>query len=291
MALPPAQSVVDAEWSAPANLGPAINSSSNEQNATLSRDGLSLYLTSDRPGGFGGLDIWVSNRASLESSWNTAVNLGPTINTSGADFAPNLSTDGHLLFFASVRAGGLGNSDVYLSQRSDVQNDFGWGSPTLVAGVSSPDFDNAPMYRETVEESPVNFYFNRGVLALNQGEIYSAGLQRDGEVSSPPMPVVELNAPGANDAAPSVRRDGKEVFFFSNRIGTAGAADIWTSTRASVHSPWSEPVNVGTSVNSAAGDVTPSLSFDGRILIFGSSRPGGIGGNDIWMSTRFWPAQ
>src|SRR5213080_5357221 len=60
---PQAMSFANSEWSAPVNLGPAVNSSSNEQNATLARDGLSLYFSSNRPGGAGNLDIWVSRRA------------------------------------------------------------------------------------------------------------------------------------------------------------------------------------------------------------------------------------
>src|SRR5437879_4513220 len=50
-------------WSAPVNLGPVINTAANEQHPAISRDGLSLYISSDRSGGFGGTDIWVSQRA------------------------------------------------------------------------------------------------------------------------------------------------------------------------------------------------------------------------------------
>ncbi len=57
-----AMSFANSEWSEPVDLGPVVNSSSNEQNATLARDGLSLYFSSNRPGGSGPLDIWVSQR-------------------------------------------------------------------------------------------------------------------------------------------------------------------------------------------------------------------------------------
>ena len=62
-----AMSFANSEWSEPVNLGPVVNSSSNEQNATLARDGLSLYFSSNRPGGAGNLDIWVSRRAARTS--------------------------------------------------------------------------------------------------------------------------------------------------------------------------------------------------------------------------------
>jgi hypothetical protein len=101
--IPQASSLAYSEWSTPVNLGSSINSPANEQNATLSKDGLSLYFSSNRVTGV--LDIWVSRRASLNSDWAPAENLGSPVNSTLADFAPNLSIDGHLLFFASNRDG------------------------------------------------------------------------------------------------------------------------------------------------------------------------------------------
>src|SRR5207249_8036769 len=56
-------------WGAPANLGPVVNSASNDQHPSISKDGLSLYFVSNRPGGFGGNDIWVTQRASVDDAW------------------------------------------------------------------------------------------------------------------------------------------------------------------------------------------------------------------------------
>jgi len=53
-----------------------------------------------------------------------------------------------------------------------------------------------------------------------------------------------------------------------------------------VHEPWSSPVNLGAPLNTAFLDAQPTLSNDGRTLIFASNRPGGFGGNDLWISTR-----
>jgi Tol biopolymer transport system component len=97
--------------------------------------------------------------------------------------------------------------------------------------------------------------------------------------------------PGVNtafeDGQPNVRRDGREIFFFSNRPGTLGMADIYAATRASTSDTWSEPVNLGRDVNSADGAETrPSLSWDGTTLYFGSTRPGGDGSADHYVTTR-----
>src|SRR5688572_17769778 len=70
---------VYSEWSTPEPLPAGINTSVSEQNAILSKDGLSLYFTSDRPGGLGGLDIYIAQRASLESPWGNPANLGAPI--------------------------------------------------------------------------------------------------------------------------------------------------------------------------------------------------------------------
>ena len=287
-----AMSFANSEWSVPVNLGPVVNSSSGEQNATLARDGLSLYFSSNRPGGAGNLDIWVSRRACTNPddpacAWEAPVILGPVINGSGADFAPNLSIDGHLLFFSSVRPEGFGGPDIYLSHRADPNEDFGW-EPAVNLGpaVNTTTADNAPMYLQSAEDGVTNLYFNRGLNALQQADIYVTAVTREGIALGPVEPVSELNAPNANDAAVTVRVDGKELMFWSTRPGGLGGADLWLSTRQTVHDPWSPPVDLGAPLNTASDDVTPTLSFDGRTLIFGSNRPGGQGGNDLWMSTR-----
>ena len=279
---PPANSVAYSGWSAPENLGSAINSPSNEQNATLSKDGLSLYFSSNRLTGVpGALDIWVSRRASENSPWEPAAILGSPANSSSADFAPNLSIDGHLLFFSSNRDG---NNDIYVSHRVDKDDDFGWGEPVrLGSGVNTPDAEQAPMYLQSAEDGSTNLYFNRGSNALGLSDIYSATVKRDGETLGPAVLVSELSAPGFTDAAASVRRDGKEVFFFSTRPGVGGI-DLWTATRQSVHDAWSDPVGVA-ELNTASNEQTPNLSFDGRTLLFASNRPGSLG-TDIWMTTR-----
>jgi len=279
------------EWSAPVNLGPVVNSAANEQNATLSPDGLRLYFTSSRSDGAGPLDIWVSRRACTDATdpgcdWQTPANLGSVINTGGADFAPNLSLDGHLLFFSSNRVV-AGNVDIYVSRRDDPNDDFAWETPVALGpGVNTPDGEQAPMYRPSAEDGPANLYFNRGLLASNGTDIYVAAVTRDGETSVPAELVTELSVPNANDAAVTVRTDGRELMFYSNRPGGLGLTDLWVSTRSNSHEPWSLPENVGALLNSGFNEVTPSLSSDGLTLIFASNRPSGFGGNDLYMSIR-----
>jgi hypothetical protein len=274
------------DWSPPVSLGPVVNSTANEQNAQLSKDGLAIYFSSNRPGGFGAQDIYVTRRASLDRPWEPPVNLGPRINTPLNDFAPNVSIDGHLLFFASARPGGFGGADLYMSRRDDPNDDMGWGDPVnLGAEVNTADNEQAPNYHQNAEEGAGNLYFNRGNAMANLADLYYVAASRHGVASGPAVYVSELNTVGFNEQAASLRHDAKEVFFFSNRPGGSGGSDIYTSTRRNANDSWSPPVNVA-SLNTAADDVTPNLSFDGLTMLLGSNRPGGSGGNDIYMTTR-----
>jgi Tol biopolymer transport system component len=84
----------DFTFGAPTNLGSTANSSSGEGVLRISADGLSLYFASTRPGGYGGLDIWVTTRATKADPWGTPMNLGPPVNSSADDYAPSISADG-----------------------------------------------------------------------------------------------------------------------------------------------------------------------------------------------------
>src|SRR6266571_6182702 len=93
-----AMSFANSEWSEPVNLGPTINTAFNEQGPNLSKDGLSLYFGSDRPGGVGSFDLWVARRACPDCPWEAPENLGPVVNTTASETGPGLSIDEHMLF-------------------------------------------------------------------------------------------------------------------------------------------------------------------------------------------------
>jgi Tol biopolymer transport system component len=88
-----------------------------------------------------------------------------------------------------------------------------------------------------------------------------------------------------NTRRPSVRHDGLEIFFGSERAGIPNSQDLWVATRETVFDAWSAPVNLGSPVNSELVDVQPYISADGETLFFASNRPNG-GPTDLYMSTR-----
>lgn len=272
------------EWSEPVNLGATVNSAAQEGSPTLSPDGLSLYFQSNRMGGVGGNDLWVSRRVCDDCAWGAPVNLA-VINTTANENGAELSNDGHLLFFQSNRPGSQ-LLDIWMSRRADPKDDLGWELPVnLGPDVKTAAQETGPEYLQNAEPGAPNLYFARGPNTEFQ-DIYLASVTRDGAVRGPVVLVAELSDPTVNDASPALRGDGREIFFNSSRVGTLGLSDLWVSTRRSLHDPWSTPVNPGAPLNTADDDNAPSLSLDGRTLVFTSTRPGGLGRQDIWMATR-----
>ena len=267
------------DWSAPVNLGPTVNSPFTEFGPALWRDGQSLYFTSDRPGGLGGLDLWVARRGSEQEPWGTPVNLGAPVNSPSNEVAPNFSRDGHLLLFTSSRPGGSGGNDLWVSRRADVNDDFAWADPeNLGAPINAPGFDAGPNLQLP------ELYLASDRVSGNL-DIFVARLGPGGDFG-PPALLPELSSP-FDDARPSPTFDGLEIFFHSARPGgLGGVQDIWMSTRASKAARWEDPVNLGPGINSAFLEVQPFISTDGLTLLFSSTRPGGSGFLDLYMATR-----
>ena len=91
----------DFVFGTPINLGPAVNTGSDDIDSSVSSDGLSLYFNSLRSGGYGGWDIWVTTRDTVDAEWGPARNLGSPVNGSSADASPRISADNLSLFFLS----------------------------------------------------------------------------------------------------------------------------------------------------------------------------------------------
>ena len=280
-----------AAWTAPINLGDTVNSPYDEFLPEISKNGLSLYFASTRPGPFGGEDLWVSRRARRDAPWATPLNLGSGVNTSFNERSPALSRDGHLLFFATNRPGGLGGLDIWVSWRAHTHDDLGWQPAiNLGAGVNSAGGDFGPTYFENDEIGiPVLFFASSRPGGLGGVDIYRSELMASGSFGSATA-VAELNTP-QNDFRPTIRPDGLELIFDSNRpvppdVPGTGLRDLWASTRTSPSDTWSIPENLGPTVNGVFNDMLAALSSDGATLVFTSDRAGGLGGSDLYAATR-----
>lgn len=280
-----------AEWSTAQKIDEMAGNSADVNTPSLdgcpiqSPDGLSLYMASNRPGGKGGLDIWVATRASASAPWGAPTNLGEPVNSAADDFCPTpVGKQG--LFFVSREAlpGACGQGDIYFTHR----NGSGlWAEPERLlcapAGPNSALDEQGPSFVEAKGRKLL--YFSRSsVTPAVAGEIFVSGKQRGARLG-PALPVGVLNDATANDIQPNVRADGLEVVFSSNRAGSLGGQDVWAATREHIGDPWSAPVNLGAAVNTGAAESRPSLSRDGDQLLFGRS-PGPEGMSDVYVTTR-----
>ncbi len=108
---------INGSWGNISNLGPIVNSAEWDSQPALSADGRTLYFASDRPGGMGGTDIWITRK--VDGAWSVPINLGAPVNTSLNDMTPSIAPDDKSLFFSSNGHGGAGGYDIFVATGGD----------------------------------------------------------------------------------------------------------------------------------------------------------------------------
>ena len=287
-------SKADFTFGEPKNLGPTINSSSGDIPDCFSSDGLEMYLHSyNRPGGYGGWDIWVSTKQMSEQTsedyWSEPQNLGPPVNTGRTEDGASISDDGLDLYFDSYnRSGGYGGWDIWITRRAT--KDDPWGEPVnLGPVVNSSSIEACPW----ISSDELELYFcavNR-TGGYGDADIWVTRRVTKDDPWGEPTNLGPMVNSSACEAFPSLSSDGL-LLFFSEEINTTlrpggyGNVDIWVTRRTSVSGPWDTPVNIGSVVNSPNLDGIPRISPDGSMLYFCSERPGGLGGTygDIYQA-------
>lgn len=154
--------IKDGKWQPVKKLPSPINSRDWETFASLSPDGKQLYFTSNRKGGYGGIDIYVSNLMP-NGKWSEPVNLGPQINTAYNEESPILCPNGKTLYFASQGHNSMGGFDIFYSSKLD---DSAWSVPTNVGyPFNTPDneyyffpIDSLTGYMPMVVENQSSIY-------------------------------------------------------------------------------------------------------------------------------------
>ncbi len=268
----------DFTFGTPTNMGPTVNSSFSEWPPSISADGLSLFFCSNRSGGYGDRDIWVSTRPTVSDPWVTPVNLGPTVNSSAKEAFPFISADGLSLFFESTRTGGYGGHDLWVTTRAAIDDD--WGTPVnLGPMVNNSSNDATP----SISADGLSLFFESD-RSGGYGS-FDLWVTRRATKTDPWGTPVNLG-PTVNssawDGGPIISADSLALYFWSKRSGGYGSNDIWVTMRETIHEDWGTPVNLGPTVNTSVYDDPGSISADGLLLFFDSDRPGGVGSDDLW---------
>ncbi|NSW46323.1 MAG: PD40 domain-containing protein [Bacteroidales bacterium] len=119
------------------DFGPNINSKSSEMGASLTITGDTLYFASNRPGGMGGFDIYMSVRRP-DGTWSPATNLGEPINTADDENYPYITADGQYLYFSCNGRNSMGGYDIYKSKLADGK----WSEPINLGYPINDTYDN-----------------------------------------------------------------------------------------------------------------------------------------------------
>lgn len=201
------------QWSEPVNLGPVVNTRDWESQPSFSSDGRTLYFVSNRPGGYGESDIWITRM--LESGeWSTPVNAGEVINTKEAERGPFIHPDALTLYFSSKGHTGMGQGDLFYSTLKDGK----WSEPVNLGYPVNTDDDEITMivdnegryayYSSTREEGLglqdiYRFELHKGV---KPGKVsYMKGIVYDSITHKPLEAIVKLLDPSTGDTIISSR--------------------------------------------------------------------------------------
>ena len=143
----------DGKWSLPVNLGSPVNTSSWESQPSINAGGKMLFFSSNRPGGYGGKDLWYSV-FKTNKKWSRPRNLGNVINSAGDEMSPFIHFDGKTLYFSSDGRPGMGGLDIYFSR---MMEDSSWTEPKNLGYPINTFNDEMGL---TIESGGLKAYFS-----------------------------------------------------------------------------------------------------------------------------------
>jgi hypothetical protein len=259
----------DFTFGEPTNLGPTINSSDYDFNPTITADELELYFISDRPGGEGTYDIWVSTRTSKEDDWGDPMNLGPPINTPDWQIGSCISPDGLELYW--------GDWGLWVARRATVSDPWGEAENDSLININAIGAGGPSM-----SSDGLSLFFS----TWDPWDLYVSTRPTRDDLWSEPVnlgPTVNGVDSGTwENRGPTISADGLVLIFSSDRDPGEGRLDLWMTRRSTIDGPWSEPVNLGPTINIYKSEYAPEISADGRTLLFCAFRDSGYGDFDIW---------
>ena len=271
------QTKADFTFGEPVNMGTPVNSSAGDLIDCLSVDGLEMYIDSQRQCGRGNWEIWVTKRPTVDDAWSTPTILEPPVNVQ-YDGCASISPDGLELYFMSKRAGGYGQSDIWVAKRP-TRNDSWDQAVNLGPLINTSAWDAGPF----ISSDGLELYFSSDRSGgYGSDDIWVATRSSLEDPWGEPTNLGPAVNSSALESCAYVSADGLLLLFSEDyggpkRPGGFGQADLWIARRTGVAEPWVSPVNLGQTINSPAMDVGPRISPDGSTLYFTSERPGSEG--------------
>ncbi len=203
------------------SIGSAINTEQYIEGAqNISANGKYLFFTgSGRPDAIGSADIYMSRK--VGDQWERANNLGSPVNTPGYETQPCISADGKKLYYAGIRANGLGGTDIWVS---NLNNDGTWGQPMNLGSNINTVCDEM---RPFIHADGKTLYFSsRGHKGFGNFDIYVSRLQEDGSWSEPVNLGYPINTAG-DELGMYVSADGGTAYYASEQKDSYGQMDIY----------------------------------------------------------------
>ncbi len=267
----------------PANLGPTINTSAGDEAPSLSADGLMLVFHSDRSGGYGEIDLWMTTRTTMTEPWAEPVNVGPSVNGASSDWCPSLSPDGCTLYFGSRRPGGMGNSDIWMSTRATREDPWS-EAVNLGSAINTAGNDGTP----SISSDGLELYFTSLNRPGGRGDddIWVSTRETEDSEWGVPTNLGSVINTAHEELWPAISANGLSLVFSSGFLGSPrpgglGGSDIWMTRRKSRDADWEEPINLSSPVNTSSAEMCPFLSADFRTLYFSVGK---FGAAELWQA-------
>lgn len=249
-------------WGTPAQVTGASSATNNEDDPTLSSDGLELYYAVQPMAG-GAKDLYVMKRAARADPFGAPAALPAAFNTTGSEEGPRLAYDDLTIYFGR-------DGDIYQATRAN--KGAAWGNVTEVAGVSTAQYEK---WLAVCGTDNKHFMVSRLTGTASQ-DLYEGDLGQGAGTL-----VAELSDPAAADISTFLSKDCLTVYFASNR---GGNTQIYYSTRATMADPWDAPQLAPAPFDTGTDNEDAGYTPDDRLFVFASTR--GNGTKDIYLSTR-----
>lgn len=266
--------------SKPENLGTGVNSRYDEIMPIISPDGRTLFFDrKDHPENVGGLvndDIWMA-KISPNGRWENATNMGAPLNNNGHNFLAAISPDGNLALLGNVyeRDGSM-SSGLSYAQRGST----GWEFPQKIIIKNYYNKNKYSEFHMGADGKTIILTIERND-SRGGKDLYVSFKGTDGSWSAP-MNLGDAVNTAATEMSPFLAADGKTLYFSSGGFSGYGSKDMYMTRRLDDSwTRWSEPQNLGPTINSASWDAYYSVPASGEYAYF-SSENNSIGKTDIF---------